>query len=179
MAEPDAKGDPDGDDLAVRLALRPSSSIILLVLTVAAAVIGLMFAVFIARRDISFGRGFSLIVFLVVLAAVLGAIHHVRSTEYLVTDRSAVARTGFLEDRAQRLRLEEIDSIVVDEPLHKRLFGMGDVRLEPDGSEGQAVRFAFVDEPHALKAQLLSLVEGGSEGRSASATHSSSGSRRA
>lgn len=179
MTEPGPEGGQRSGELAVRLALGPSSSLILLVLTAAAAVIGVMFAIFIARRDLSFGRGFSLIVFLAVLAAVLGAIHHVRSTEYLVTDRSALARTGFLEDRTERVRLEEVGRVVVDEPVHKRLFGMGDVRLEPDGPDGEAVRFAFVDEPHALKAQLLSLVESGSDERSASATHSSSGSRRA
>lgn len=178
MPEPEPDGSQPSGELGVRLALGPSSSLILLVLTVAAAVIGVMFAVFIARRDLTVGRGISLIVFLGVLAAVLGSIHHVRSTEYLVTDRSALARTGFLEDRTERVHLEEVGRIVVEEPVHKRLFGMGDVRLEPDGSKGETVRFAFVDEPHALRAQLISLVEGRSDERSASATHSSSGSRR-
>lgn len=171
---------PGGSDeaLAVRLRIHPSTSVILLVLSLAAVVIGSMFAAFIARQDLSVGRGIGLIVFLSVLVAVLGAIHYVRSTEYLVTDRSAVARAGFLEERTDRVPLADVEGVSVEAPLHKRAFGMGDVRLVPSASDRAPVRFAFVDEPHALKAQLLSLVESGEAESPASATHSSSGSSR-
>lgn len=174
--------DRSADALAVRFRAGPSSRLILATLATAAVLIGAMFAVFIARRDLSVGRGISLIVFLGVLAAVLGSIHHVRTTEYLVTDRSVVARTGFLEDRKERLAIADVASVEVDQPIHKRLFGMGDVRLEPASPGSQPVRFALVAQPRVVRAHLLSLVAEDPDedppAGSASATHSSKGASR-
>lgn len=183
VADEDARGPDPGEPQTVQLRLSPSSNLILLVLSAAAALIGVTFAVFIARRDLGVGRGVSLAVFLGVLVAVLGTIHHVRSTEYLVADGSAVARTGILSDRMERINLDQVASIEVDEPAYKRLFSMGDLRLEPSSPGASAVRFASVRDPRTRKAHLVQLVEAPSRDEeapsSASATHSSNGSSRA
>lgn len=152
----------------VRLATRPSTNLVLLVLGASGILVVGTFLLAILRPAFGAGRELSLAAVLGALLATLGAIHYARNTAYLVTDERVHVR-HVLGARSRSLPLAEVEDVAVESPPWKRALGMADLAFAAGGDRAP-LRFAWVEGPETLRAQVLALAE-----RSSSLAHSSNG----
>ena len=104
---------------------------------------------------------------LIGLAAVrfgLVALHR-SSTEYAVTKKRVVLKTGFIERRIADFSTAQVESVQVRQTVLGRFLGFGDVRL--NGSGGKAVVFSQVPHPIRFRAAILTAQMPQTEARAA------------
>jgi uncharacterized membrane protein YdbT with pleckstrin-like domain len=74
------------------------------------------------------------------------------TTEFGLTDRRIIAKTGLLRRRSLELLLTKVESIQVSQPLVGRMLDYGTVVVV--GTGGTHQRFRFIASPHDLRAKV-------------------------
>jgi uncharacterized membrane protein YdbT with pleckstrin-like domain len=74
------------------------------------------------------------------------------TTEFALTDRRIIAKTGLLRRRSLELLLAKVESIQVSQPLVGRILDYGTVIVVGTGGTHQP--FRFISRPHELRRQV-------------------------
>ena len=74
------------------------------------------------------------------------------TTEFAVTDRRIIAKTGLLSRASLELQLAKVESLQIMQPLMGRLFDYGTVTVVGTGGTRQA--FRFIGHPNALRMRV-------------------------
>lgn len=96
---------------------------------------------------------FPLFMVVMALCAYLGMI----STEYGVTNKRVVGKTGFIFRKNIDIRLNKIESVVLDQGIFGRIFGFGSIVFNGTGS-GKSV-FLNIDNPLQAKNVINQILE--------------------
>ena len=100
---------------------------------------------------------FCILPYLAVCAMVLGdAAGRYFTTEFAVTDRRIVAKTGLLRQRSLELVLGKVESIGVDQPLFGRMLNYGTIVVS--GSGGTRQRFPSISDPMRLRNKINEML---------------------
>ena len=94
-------------------------------------------------------------IFLVVLR-MLGSIATFLSTEFAVTNKRVIGKSGALRRRSLEIMLSKIESVRVDEPLWGRILNYGTIVVK--GSGGTSQSFPFISDAMALRRQINNLI---------------------
>ena len=78
------------------------------------------------------------------------------TTEFAVTDRRIVAKTGLLRQRSLELVLGKVESIGVDQPLFGRMLNYGTIVVS--GSGGTRQRFPSISDPMRLRNKINEML---------------------
>ncbi len=85
-----------------------------------------------------------------------------RSTELVITDRRAVAKTGIVSTSAIEIRFSKIETIKVDQSILGRLLNFGSITIIGTGSTFDPI--AYIGQPLHFKNQLSQAMEAQSRG---------------
>ena len=94
----------------------------------------------------------SLFVGLLVVANMLRAFVQYITTEFAVTDRRVIAKTGGLRQNAVELQLKQIESVRVKQGILGRIFNYGSIIVT--GSGGTSGKFPVISRPMELRKQV-------------------------
>ena len=94
----------------------------------------------------------SLFVGLLVVANMLRAFVQYITTEFAVTDRRVIAKTGGLRQNAVELQLKQIESVRVKQGILGRIFNYGSIIVT--GSGGTSGKFPVISRPMELRKQF-------------------------
>ena len=83
------------------------------------------------------------------LVLMISALINVYTTEYGITDRKVIAKSGLISRKVDELRLDKFEGADVKQSILGRIFGFGDVVFSGTGS--QKVSFAWVPNPLEVK----------------------------
>ena len=86
-------------------------------------------------------RTVAVVSMLVVLGVVGVLVALVRSTEYTLTQRRAVSKTGIFTRKISEVELADVRNVQVKRNLLQRMVGVGDVGISTAGQGGIEVRF--------------------------------------
>ncbi len=116
-------------------------------------------------RDLLAGRGWLLVVGVVVGGALLGFGYSAvawRMTRYALDDDAVYLHSGVLFRQQRKARLDRLQAVDVVQPILARLLGLAELKLEVAGGPGSAVSLAFLreDQATALRAELLARAAG-------------------
>ena len=116
-------------------------------------------------RDLLAGRGWLLVVGVVLLGALLGFGYSAvawRMTRYALDDDAVYLHSGVLFRQQRKARLDRLQAVDVVQPVLARLLGLAELKLEVAGGPGSAVSLAFLREEQAaaLRAELLARAAG-------------------
>ncbi len=99
---------------------------------------------------------FILLYLLVCASTLASAAAQFFSTEFAVTDRRIIAKTGLLRRKSLELVLAKVESIGVDQPLFGRILNYGTIVVS--GSGGTKQRFPNISNPMRLKNQVNEML---------------------
>ena len=85
-------------------------------------------------------------------------------TQFVVTDRRVIFRTGVIRRHGVEVPLQRINNIVFHQGLFERLIGAGDLVVESAGESGQST-FTDVQHPDAVQQEINRLMELSSRAR--------------
>lgn len=91
------------------------------------------------------------------LIAAIFSILSIKGTEYGITDKKIVGKTGFIFRRNIDLRLNKIESVILDQGIFGRMFGYGHIVFNGTGSGKNG--FLFVQNPMLVKNQINQVLE--------------------
>ena len=74
--------------------------------------------------------------FLALMGAIAGLVRYT-TTEFAVTDRRIIAKSGWLRRRSLEVNLDKVESVTVDQGLMGRLWGYGTLRVTGTGSTNE------------------------------------------
>jgi len=94
--------------------------------------------------SLAFGMGF------------LGSIIAYYTTEYVVTNKKIVFKSGWIARKTDELLLKKTEGLDVDQSIAGRLLGFGTVSFSGTGS--QKVVFGMIDNPLEAKKQIDSII---------------------
>jgi uncharacterized membrane protein YdbT with pleckstrin-like domain len=78
------------------------------------------------------------------------------TTEFALTNRRIIARKGIIRQRSMEILLNQVESIMISQPLDGRIFGFGTVTII--GSGGTREFFRSIDNPMELRKQVNSQI---------------------
>jgi uncharacterized membrane protein YdbT with pleckstrin-like domain len=116
-----------------------------------------------SRNDETSGitAGFSLLIsglfFLLAIRVGLEALIIILTTEFAVTNRRVIAKTGFIRRRTLEMLLPKVESIAVYQHLIGRLFNFGSVTVV--GTGGTRERFRAIAEPNVVRKKINQIIE--------------------
>jgi hypothetical protein len=93
------------------------------------------------------------------LGALLNIAAHISlffTTEFAVTNKRVIGKSGALRRRSLEIMLSKIESVRVDEPFLGRLLNYGTIIVK--GSGGTAQPFPFISDAMALRMQINNLL---------------------
>ena len=93
--------------------------------------------------------GVLLLIAVVGLFILLAAWIRYRTTEFAVTDRRIIAKTGLVSRRTVEMFLDKVESLNVDQSVAGRLFDYGTVTVRGTGATSEA--FQNISAPLALR----------------------------
>lgn len=82
------------------------------------------------------------------------------TTEFALTDRRIIAKSGFLRRRSLELLLTKVESIQVNQPLLGRVLDYGTVVVV--GTGGTQQPFRYISNPHELRKHVNARLAGAS-----------------
>ena len=88
--------------------------------------------------------------------AFLQSIIHQYTTEYVVTNKKIVSKSGWIARKTDELLLKKTEGLDVDQGIQGRLLGFGTVSFSGTGS--QKVVFDMIDNPLEAKKQIDSII---------------------
>jgi uncharacterized membrane protein YdbT with pleckstrin-like domain len=74
------------------------------------------------------------------------------TTEFALTDRRIIAKTGLLRRRSLEILLSKVESIQVSQPLFGRVLDYGTIVVVGTGGTHQS--FRFISHPHELRKRV-------------------------
>jgi uncharacterized membrane protein YdbT with pleckstrin-like domain len=122
------------------------------------SVVLMLVSVVIAAVLYALGAQFALVWGIVLAIAFLfGLVHFLvkRATEFVVTDRRVILKTGFITRHTLEMNNAKIESVDVDQTLLGRLFNYGTVEVRGTGSAIEP--FKLVYDPLAFRRAILSM----------------------
>ena len=99
------------------------------------------------------------------LLLAIGPLINYTSTEFAVTNKRVLSKTGFIERESDETLLSKVEAIGVDQGITGRLLGFGTVTIT--GSGGTEDRFPRISEPLEFRRQIQSQVVAFEERRGA------------
>jgi uncharacterized membrane protein YdbT with pleckstrin-like domain len=99
-----------------------------------------------------------LILFLFGLFLFLQSLSIVLSTEFAVTNRRIIAKTGLIKRHSLDMMLTKVESININQGLFARIFNYGDITVI--GSGGTSQSFRAIAKPMELRAQVNKMIAG-------------------
>ncbi len=124
---------------------------------------GISFVAFVVSglRQDEISKWFSFLIagmfLLMTIRLVLEALTALLSTEFAVTNRRVIAKTGFLHRRTLELLIPKIESVAVYQNIVGRMFNFGSVTVI--GTGGTRERFRAIAEPIAVRRKLNQVIE--------------------
>ncbi len=98
------------------------------------------------------------IIFLIpTLILILEAIITMRTSEFVVTNKRVIAKTGFIRRNITEILLTKVESVEVDQNIFGRICGFGTIKITGTGGTHQRVR-AIVD-PLKIRKKVSQVVE--------------------
>jgi uncharacterized membrane protein YdbT with pleckstrin-like domain len=111
---------------------------------------------FIIDKDMSVAKVLAGLLFLSGLRGLIGAVISYATTEFAVTNRRVMAKTGWWQRRSLELLLRQVESVSVNQRLLGRLLGYGDVVIT--GSGGTWESFPNIAAPLELRRRVNNQV---------------------
>lgn len=147
---------PEADE---RVSLRetPSRKLLLGAFGLAFVVLVVLSVLVAIVSDIGTGRRLSGVIIVLTVGVILYAFYIINRLDYVVTDRRAVVGVGLFSKRVDEVALDDVEDVVVERSAWQQWLGTGTVRL--DVHSGSPLRYAFVERPHVVSEQILSLLE--------------------
>jgi uncharacterized membrane protein YdbT with pleckstrin-like domain len=93
--------------------------------------------------------------FLAIVGAIACLVRY-RTTEFAVTDRRIIAKSGWLRHRSLEVNLDKVESVTVDQGLMARFWGYGTLRVTGTGSTNAI--FWHVARPMDFRRQIQHLA---------------------
>lgn len=123
--------------------------------TLLAVAIGFIVAPILIQAGVWFGA------FMMILGSLLlvGRIYQliaINFTEYAVTNKKVLAKTGIISRRVDELMLKKVEGVDVEQGILGRLLGFGTLVFSGTGS--QKVVFDFIDNPLEAKKRLDNII---------------------
>jgi len=94
---------------------------------------------------------------LITIRLVFEALIALITTEFAVTNRRVIAKTGFFHQRTLELFIPKIESVAVYQNIVGRMFNFGSVTVI--GTGGTRERFVAIAEPIAVRRKLNQVIE--------------------
>jgi len=95
--------------------------------------------------------------FLFTIRLGLEALTTLLTTEFAVTNRRIIAKTGFLNRRTLEMLIPKIESVAVYQNISGRLLNFGSVTVT--GTGGTKERFGAIAEPIAVRKKINQIIE--------------------
>jgi len=122
--------------------------------------IAFMFGVFalMGREDTTTSSLCCIPVFFLILALLTGidSLVSYLTTEFAMTDRRIIAKTGFIRRRSVDLLLTKVESIGVNQPIFGRLFDFGTITVT--GTGGTKEPFKNIAQPLELRHRVTTQI---------------------
>ena len=109
--------------------------------------------------DGSFFQCLAGIFFLGTIATGIFAVITYLTTEFALTNKRVIAKSGFLRRRSVELLLQKIESIGVDQPILGRILDSGTITVT--GTGGTTEPFQTIAEPMELRKRVNSQIASG------------------
>ncbi len=101
-------------------------------------------------------RGLGKVVFVVAVVVALRALAIYKTTEFAVTNKRVIAKTGFLRTRSLETLLTKVEAISVDQPMMGRILGYGTIVVS--GSGGTKEPFHRIADPLTFRRKVQELL---------------------
>jgi len=79
------------------------------------------------------------------------------TTEFAVTNRRVIAKTGFIRRRTLEMLLPKIESVAVNQNILGRLLNFGNVTIT--GTGGTKESFKTIDKPITVRSKINQIIE--------------------
>ena len=79
------------------------------------------------------------------------------TTEFAVTNRRVIAKTGFIRRRTLEILLQKVESVAVYQDILGRLLNFGSVTVT--GTGGTRERFRMIVKPSAVRKKINHIIE--------------------
>ena len=96
------------------------------------------------------------ITFLAIFTGTMAVLNYITS-EFAITDRRLIAKTGIISRKSVELLLTKVESIQVDQPVIGRLLGYGTVTVV--GTGGGRTPFRRIADPMTFRAEAQRLLD--------------------
>ncbi len=93
------------------------------------------------------------------ILSAIGAIITFMTTEFALTNKRIIAKSGFIRRRSVELLLQKVESIGVDQPILGRLLDYGTITVT--GTGGTKEPFGKIAEPLELRNRVNEQISGG------------------
>jgi uncharacterized membrane protein YdbT with pleckstrin-like domain len=111
----------------------------------------------------------ALLLALPALVAVGGTFLRTTNVEYVLTDRNCYRKAGVLSTRVSRIGLSTVERTSLTKGVWGNAFDYGTVSISTAGSDGVDLRFADLNDPEPVRAEMRRLI-GSRRPRDADAT---------
>jgi len=101
-------------------------------------------------------RAFNLLMMLLSLYIIVRIAISITTTEFALTNKRIIAKTGFLRRNSIEIMLSKLESITVHQSLDGRIFSFGTVVVVGSGGTSQA--FKMIDKPMELRKRVNSQI---------------------
>jgi len=101
--------------------------------------------------------GLLLLVVVVGLLILIAAWIQYRTTEFAVTDRRIIAKTGFVSRRTVEMFLDKVESLNVEQTVPGRMFGYGTVTVRGTGATSEP--FHNISAPLELRKHFMEAAD--------------------
>lgn len=95
--------------------------------------------------------------FLLVMPYIFRTVVSYFTTEFAVTDKRVIAKTGLLRRRSLELLLSKVESIGVNQPIMGRIFDYGTIVVV--GTGGTKEGFPYIEGPMNFRKRINTLIE--------------------
>lgn len=96
-------------------------------------------------------------VFGIGLIVLLVAWINYRTTEFAVTDRRIIAKTGFVSRRTVEMFLDKVETLNIDQSIAARIFDFGTVTIRGTGATSEPIR--SISDPLALRRHFMDAAD--------------------
>lgn len=79
------------------------------------------------------------------------------TTEYLITNKNAMEKRGWISTHTDEMPLNKIENIVVNYTFFGKIFNYGTISIQ--GTNKNNINFYYIKNPESLKKNIKSLLE--------------------
>jgi uncharacterized membrane protein YdbT with pleckstrin-like domain len=92
------------------------------------------------------------------LASIINSIIVFNTTDFAVTDKRIIAKTGFLRRRSLEILLTKVESILVNQSIAGRIFNYGVIVVV--GTGGTKESFPYINDPMEFRKRINAQITG-------------------